>query len=111
MLNYNTTETFIGMFNGYKMYRKIVLVNLSVDGSGNNIISTGIDKNVWYRNIYGVIHDSTDTIYFPINMVRPAMGLAYSIGAFIDSNNNLNIETGVSRKGYSGYVVLEYIKH
>lgn len=101
-LNYNTTETSIGTFNGHQAYRKIIIKDYTTT-TGSFTINTGL-SNVSLFNIYGVYRGKQYTI--PLNFYNDGKVCfchANATGTQLICNNPW--ETG------KAHVVLEYIKN
>lgn len=101
-LNYSTTETSIGTFNGRQAYRKIIIKDYTTT-TGSFTINTGL-SNVSLFNIYGVYRGKQYTI--PLNFYNDGKVCfchANATGTQLICNNPW--ETGTV------HVVLEYIKN
>lgn len=101
-LNYSTTETSIGTFNGRQAYRKIIIKDYTTTSSSFTI-STGL-SNVSLFNIYGVYRGGQFTI--PLNFYNDGKACfchANASGSVLTCSNPW--ETGTV------HVVLEYLKN
>ena len=101
-LNYSTTETSIGTFNGRQAYRKIIIKDYTTT-TGSFTINTGLSI-VSLFNIYGVYRGGQYTI--PLNFYndgKVSFCHANATGTQLICNNPW--ETGTV------YVILEYLKN
>lgn len=75
--------------------------------NGEKIVATGLN-NVMYIKLEGVAIGGT--ISFPINNIRPIDGISSCIGAYMNGNN-IAIQTGVDRTGYTAWITVYYTKN
>ena len=92
------------VFLGRPVYRKLVDVG-AMPNTGTKAVSHGIDSLVRIFRAYGMVYNGS--LYLQLPYADPTA--ANSIGFYM-SDTDITINAGVDRTGFSGYIVLEYIR-
>lgn len=107
--DFSTSETKIGKWRTYDLYRKVIDVG-ALPNATSKAVSSGISNFSEIRviHVYGTARSSAG-----ITLLIPHVNTASldgSVGVSVNSAGEISISTGTDRSGYSGYVVLEYYR-